>query len=94
VAELPWNQWTIWPGISGRFELERVDDLRRNTHLVEQRVGKVDRWTTSDQKHRWLATVLLELEPRLRRLRGYRALPQLRAALQQSMMKGHDGLVA
>ena len=43
--------------------------------LVEQRVGKVDRWTTSDQKQRWLATALLEIEPRLRRLRGYRALP-------------------
>jgi len=42
---------------------------------VEQRVGKVDRWTTSDQKQRWLATALLEIEPRLRRLRGYRALP-------------------
>jgi hypothetical protein len=27
--------------------------------------------------------VLLELEPWLRRLRGYRALPQLRAALKQ-----------
>jgi transposase-like protein len=62
--------------------------------LVEQRVGKVDRWTTSDQKHRWLATALLEIEPRLRRLRGYRALPQLRAALQQSVMKEKDGLVA
>jgi hypothetical protein len=51
--------------------------------LVEQRVGKVDRWTTSDQKQRWLATTLLEAEPRPRRLRGYRALPQLRIALKQ-----------
>lgn len=57
-------------------------------------MGKVDRWTTSDQKRRWLATALLEIEPRLRRLRGYRALPQLRAALQQSMIKGKNGLVA
>ncbi len=50
--------------------------------LVEQRVGKVDRWTTSDQKHRWLATTLLELEPRLRRVRGYRALAQLQLAVK------------
>jgi len=62
--------------------------------LVEQRVGKVDRWTTSDQKHRWLATALLEIEPRLRRLRGYRALPHLRLALQQSSKKESDVLVA
>ena len=53
--------------------------------LVEQRVGKVDRWTTIDQKQRWLATALWEIEPRLRRLRGYRALPQLRAALKQGI---------
>jgi putative transposase len=58
--------------------------------LVEQRVGKVDRWTTSDQKQRWLATVLLEIEPRLRRLRGYRALPQLRVALQQTLKQGTE----
>jgi putative transposase len=58
--------------------------------LVEQRVGKIDRWTTSDQKQRWLATVLLEVEPRLRRLRGYRALPQLRVALQQALKQGTE----
>jgi len=33
VDELPWNQWTICSGISGRFELECVVDLRRNTQL-------------------------------------------------------------
>ena len=62
--------------------------------LVEQRVGKVDRWTTSDQKQRWLATALLEIEPRLRRLRGYRALPQLRAALKQGITEEREVLVA
>ncbi len=31
--------------------------------LVEQRTGKVHRWTTSDQKQRWLATALLDIEP-------------------------------
>jgi len=83
-------------GLADRLgvSLTTTNGLESVLALVEQRVGKVDRWTTSDQKHRWLATVLLEIEPRLRRLRGYRALPQLRAALQQRMMKVHDGLVA
>jgi transposase-like protein len=62
--------------------------------LVEQRVGKVDRWTPSDQKHRWLATTLLELEPRLRRVRGYRALPQLQAALKRTMTQAKEVQVA
>ncbi len=62
--------------------------------LVEQRTGKVDRWTTSDQKQRWLATVLLDIEPRLRRVRGYRQLPQLRAALEQVITKTKKGMAA
>jgi hypothetical protein len=55
--------------------------------VVEQRTGKVDRWTTSDQKQRWLATALLDIEPRLRRLRGFRCLSQLRAALLRAIMQ-------
>jgi len=49
---------------------------------VGQRTDKVDRWVSSDQKQRWVATALLDIEPRLRRIRGYRFLPQLRAALE------------
>ena len=52
---------------------------------VEARVGKVDRWQNSQQKQRWLATALLDIEPRVRRLKGYRALPKLRQALQRTM---------
>lgn len=54
---------------------------------VEDRVGKVDRWQNSQQKQRWLATALWDIEPRLRRIRGYRALPKLRHALQRTMGK-------
>jgi len=54
---------------------------------VEARTGKVDRWRTSDQKQRWLASALLDIEPRLRRVRGYRALPKLREALQRTLGK-------
>lgn len=46
---------------------------------------KVDRWRSSDQKQRWVASALLMIEPRLRRLKGYRHLPLLRAALQREI---------
>ena len=39
---------------------------------------------------RALASALLEIEPRLRRIQGYRALPQLRAALQQLVTQQTD----
>lgn len=47
---------------------------------VGQRTDKVDRWVNNEQKQRWVTTALLDIEPRLRRIRGYRFLPQLRAA--------------
>ena len=50
--------------------------------LIEQRTAKVDYWKNSDQQQRWLATALLDIEPRLRRVKGYRPLPALRRALQ------------
>jgi transposase-like protein len=50
--------------------------------LIEERCGKVDAWRNSHQKHRWLAAALLDIEPRLRRVKGYRHLPLLRKALQ------------
>jgi len=49
--------------------------------LIGQRTDKVDRWRNADQKHRWLATTLLDIEPRLRKVNGFAALPRLRAAL-------------
>ena len=36
--------------------------------LIGQRIDKVDYWRNSNQKQRWLATVLLDIEPRLNRI--------------------------
>jgi transposase-like protein len=52
---------------------------------VAERCDKVDHWVNSSQRHRWLATALLDIEPRLRRVKGYRHLPKLRAALQREL---------
>lgn len=83
-------------GLADRLgtSLSTTNGLESILALVEQRVGKVDRWTTSDQKQRWLATSLLEIEPRLRRLRGYRALPQLCVALKHGLTQGKEVMVA
>ncbi len=50
---------------------------------VESRTAKIDDWKNSDQKQRWLATALLNLEPALRRIKNYQALPLLRDALRR-----------
>ena len=53
--------------------------------LVGQRTDKVDHWRNSDQKQRWLASALLDLEPRLNHIKGHTHLPALRAALQEEL---------
>jgi len=45
----------------------------------------VDYWRNSNQKQRWLATALLDIEPRLNRIRGYKYLPELRVAIQMDL---------
>ncbi len=50
--------------------------------LVAQRTDKIDYWKNADQKHRWLATALLDIEPRLRKVYGCKQLARLRTALQ------------
>jgi len=52
--------------------------------LVGQRTDKVDYWRNSDQKQRWLATTLLDIEPRLRLVCGYKQMIRLRTALQMN----------
>ena len=74
--------------------LKTTNCLESLNSLVEQRVGKVDRWRTSDQKQRWLAAALLDIEPRLRRIKGYRALPLLRHALLAEIQRQPGGRVS
>ncbi len=66
------------------LSLKTTNCLESLNALVEQRTAKVDHWRTSDQKQRWLAAALLDIEPRLRRIKGFRALPLLRQALLTS----------
>ncbi len=53
--------------------------------LVEELCGKVDRWMNSNQRQLLLATALRDIEPRLRKVKGYRHLPRLREALRREL---------
>ena len=57
---------------------------------AEERCGKVDYWVNSNQKQRWLAAALLDIEPRLRRLLGYRHLPTLRMVIMKELNLNHE----
>lgn len=67
--------------------LKTTNCLESLNAQLGQLTDKVDRWRTSDQKHRWVASALLAIEPRLRRIKGYRYLAQLQGALQRELQR-------
>ncbi len=65
--------------------LKTTNCLESINSQVEARCHKVSCWKNSNQKMRWLAAALLDIEPRLRRLMGHRHLGLLRSALQREL---------
>ena len=70
--------------ILGR-SLKTTNCLESIMSLIAQRTDRVDHWRNSDQKQRWVATALLDIEPRLNRIQGCRHLPVLRAAIRSAL---------
>jgi len=73
------------------------DVLRRSlvsTNIIESAYSRhrdvthnVKRWTSAEQKRRWVATALVEAERSFRRIKGYRSMSVLVAALERQVMK-------
>ena len=57
---------------------------------LEHYTHRVTCWKNSSQRQRWVATALLEIEPSLRKIKGYKHLQKLRSAMnacdQQQML--------
>jgi transposase-like protein len=67
------------------MSLKTTNCLESVFSLVEALTGRVCYWKNASQKHRWLASALLDIEPRLNRIRGYRHLPRLREAIRRGL---------
>ena len=73
----------------------------KTTNCIESLISQVARltgrgshWKNSNQIHRWLASSLSDLEPRMRRVKGYRSLWKLREALQKELKIKPEALAA
>lgn len=64
------------------ISLKTTNSIESLHSLMAARTDKVDHWKNSNQRQRWVATALLDIEPDLRRIKGFRHLPALRHALQ------------
>ena len=52
---------------------------------IERKTQRVDQWRSNDQKQRWCAATLLQIEQNFRRVRGFKHLPLLLAALTDKL---------
>jgi putative transposase len=48
---------------------------------------RVDRWQNSNQRQRWVATAMMEIEPRLRTVKGHKFLKELRISMKKLNQK-------
>ena len=70
--------------------LSTTNCIENINRLVQQRTGKVKRWVDGKQKQRWLAVSLLEIEPRLNKIRKYKKLSLLQDALKIEINKKYS----
>jgi transposase-like protein len=57
-----------------------IENVNKSLELY---TGRVTRWQNSDQRRRWVATALLEIEPRLNCVMGYEHLKDLRLVMKR-----------
>ena len=62
--------------------LRTTNPIENVNRLIENVIGKVCHWKNSDQRQRWLASACLELEPRLRKIKGHQFLGELRSKMR------------
>ena len=68
---------------------EKLGESFKTTNCIENvnkqlatHTDRVDRWHNSDQRQRWVASALLLIEPRLRKVRGHQHMAALREAIR------------
>ena len=80
---------------------EHLENSFRTTNCIESlnsqvgnRVRNIKRWKNSSQRHRWLAAALLDIEPRLRKVKDFRYLPLLKHVIQRELKLDRQRLSA
>lgn len=61
---------------------------------LEIYTGRICYWKNSKQRQRWFATATLEIEPRLRKVKGYKHLSLLKEVMKRKIEKINEKLAA
>ena len=65
------------------ISLKTTNCIESLNSQLGQYTHRVSYWKNSNQRQRWVATALLEIEPSLRKIKGYKYLPLLRQAMKR-----------
>jgi putative transposase len=68
-----------------RSTLATTNPIESAFHTTRLLTGRVKRWRDGDMKLRWCTAGLLRAEQRFRRIKGYREIPRLTAALKATL---------
>jgi hypothetical protein len=63
--------------------IHKIKQAESLNSQLEQYILRVSYWKNSSQQQGWVATALLEIEPNLRKIKGYKHLPLLRGAMER-----------
>lgn len=69
------------------ISLKTTNVLESINSQIESATKRVTYWKNSDQRQRWVALVLLDIEPRLRRIKNYKHLPKLKEIMKQEVQQ-------
>ena len=80
---------------------QRLRKSFRSTNCIEnlnsqldKYLRKVKNWSSSAQRHRWVAAGLLEIESKMRRIPNYRILPLFKKAISLYYEKGTSSRIS
>ncbi|MBO6573769.1 MAG: transposase, partial [Rhodothermales bacterium] len=65
--------------------LKTTNGIENLNSQLTKYIGRVKNWMSSDQRQRWVAMGLLQVEKKMNRIEGWQSLDLLRAALQQQI---------
>ncbi len=57
-----------------------IENINRQLGRITDRVS---RWQNSNQRQRWISTAMMEIEPQLRTVKGYKFLKELRTTMSE-----------
>ena len=69
------------------ISLKTTNVLESINSQIASATKRVKYWKNSSQRQRWVAVCLLDIEPKLRRIKNYKYLPELKKIMKEKVQQ-------